>query len=50
MREPPNLTKEQLHVMLVLNNVQIVPLNVRKKNKEIPECDESSVTCDVGIA
>ena len=31
--EPPNVTKVQSHVMLVLHNVRIVPLNVRKKIK-----------------
>ena len=34
IREPSNVTKVQLHVMLVLCNVRIVPLNVRKKIKE----------------
>ena len=31
INEPPNVTKVQSHVMLVLHNVRIVPLNVRKK-------------------
>ena len=31
IREPPNVTKVQLHVMLVLHNVRMMPLNVRKK-------------------
>ena len=30
-REPPNVTKVQSHMMLVLHNVRMVPLNVRKK-------------------
>ena len=29
--EPLNLTRVQSHVMLVLNNMRIKPLNVRKK-------------------
>ena len=35
-REPENVTKVQLHVMLVQHNVRIVPSNVRKKIKELP--------------
>ena len=31
IREPPNVTKEQLHVMLKLHNVRMIPSNVRKK-------------------
>ena len=31
IRESSNMTKVQLHVMLVLRHVRIVPLNVRKK-------------------
>ena len=34
MREPPNVTKEQSHVMLGLYNVRMKPINVRKKIKE----------------
>ena len=30
-REPLNMTKVQSHVMFVLHNVRMVPLNVRKK-------------------
>ena len=30
-KEPPNVTKVQSHVMLVLHNMRMVPLNVRKK-------------------
>ena len=44
------MTKVQLHVMLVLHNVRMVPLNVRKKNKRTTECDKSSVTYDIGTA
>ena len=35
--------------MVVLLNVNIVPLNVRE-NKTIRECDKSAVTCDAGAA
>ena len=35
IREQPNVTKVQFYVMLVLHNVKMVPLNVRK-NKELP--------------
>ena len=49
-----NVTKVQSHVMLVLPNVTIEPLNVRKKKrkekKENYWCDKSTVTCDVGTA
>ena len=31
IREPPNVTKVQSHVILVLHNMRIVPSNVRKK-------------------
>ena len=31
IREPLNVTKVQLHVILVLHNVSMVPSNVRKK-------------------
>ena len=44
------MTKVQLHVMLVLHNVRMVPLNVRKKNKRTTERDKSSVTYDIGTA
>ena len=40
----PNVTKVQLHEILVLYNVRMVP-NV-KKNKGNTECDKSTVTCD----
>ena len=30
-REPPNVTKIQSHVMLVLHNVKMVPSNMEKK-------------------
>ena len=36
--------------MLVLHNVRMVPLNVRKKNKRTTERDKSSVTYDIGTA
>ena len=47
IREPPNVTKVQSHMMLVLRNVRIVSSNVRK-NKETTECDKSTITYDVG--
>ena len=31
IRKPPNVTKVQSHVMLVLHNVRMMPSNVRKK-------------------
>ena len=31
IREPPNVTKVQSHVMLVLHNVRMVPSNMKKK-------------------
>ena len=43
------MTKVQLHVMLVLHNMRMIPLNVRK-NKRTIECDKSIVTCDISIA
>ena len=47
IREPPNVTKVQSHMMLALHNVKIVPSNVRKKKKRTSECDKSTVTYDV---
>ena len=46
-REPPNVTKEQSHMMLELHNVMIEPTNVRE-NKGTTECDKSTVIWDVG--
>ena len=40
---PPNVTKVQLYVMLVLYNMRTVASNVRKKNKGTIECDKSMV-------
>ena len=40
------MTKVQSHVMLVLHNVRMVPLNVGK-NKGTTEYDKSTITCDV---
>ena len=34
IKEPPNVTKIQSYVMLVLHNVRMVQLNVRKKIRE----------------
>ena len=42
------MTKVQLHVILVLHNVKMVPSTVRKKNKGTTECDKSIITYDVG--
>ena len=39
----------QSHVMLILHNMRMIPLNVRK-NKGTTECDKRTVTCDVGTA
>ena len=38
------MTKVQSYVMLVLHNVRMVPLNVRK-NKGTTEYDKSTVIC-----
>ena len=42
-KEPPNVTKEQSHMMLELHNVMIEPTNVRK-NKGTTKCDKNTVT------
>ena len=47
IRESLNVTKIQSQVMLVLHNLRIVPLNVRK-NKRTTECDKITVICEVG--
>ena len=44
--EPPNMTRVQSHVMLVLHKVRMVPSNVRK-NKGTTECEKSTITCNV---
>ena len=36
IKEPPNVTKVQSHVMLVLHNIIMVPSNVKKKIREPP--------------
>ena len=41
------MTKELLHVMLALHNMRMKPSNVRK-NKGTSECDQRTVTCDIG--
>ena len=46
VKEPPNVTKVQSYVILVLHNMKMVPSNVRK-NKETTVCDKSTITCDV---
>ena len=33
IRKPPNMIKVQSHVILILHNVRMVPLNMRKKKK-----------------
>ena len=48
-RAPPNMTKLQSKVMLVLANMIMELSNVRKK-KGTTECDKSTVRCDVGTA
>ena len=35
-REPSNVIKVKLHIMLALHNVRIKPSNVRKKIRESP--------------
>ena len=45
-KKPPNVTKVQSHVMLVLHNIRMVPSNVRK-NKGTIEYDKDTITCDV---
>ena len=49
IRKPPNATKVQSHVMLILHNVWMVPLNVRK-NKKTTKYDKGTITCGVGTA
>ena len=49
IKEPPNVTKVQSHVMLVLYNVKMVPSNMRK-NKGTIDYNKITVTCDVGTA
>ena len=48
-KELPNVTKVQLHVMLVLRNSRMIPSNVRKKIKKSLNVIKSTVTCGVGI-
>ena len=46
INEPSNVTKIQSHVMLILHNVRMVPLNVRK-NKRSTECDKNTIIYDI---
>ena len=46
-REPPNVTKELLHMMLVLHNMRVKASNVRKIRRTT-KCDESIIKYDVG--
>ena len=47
IREPPNVTKVQLHVILVLC-FETNTIKYEEKNKGTTEYDKSTVTCDVG--
>ena len=47
LREPPNVTKELLNVMLELYIVRIELSNVRK-NKKTTKCGKRIITCDIG--
>ena len=49
-KKPLNVTKVLSNVMLVLPNMTIEPLNVRKKNKRTTKCDKRIVTCNIGTA
>ena len=40
------MTKIQSHVMLILHNVRMVPLNLRK-NKRSTECDKNTIIYDI---
>ena len=46
IRKPPNVTKIQSYVTLVLHNTRMAPSSVRE-NKGTMECEKSTVTCDV---
>ena len=47
IREPPNVTKVQSHVMLVLC-FKTGTIKCEEKNKETTEYNKSTITCDVG--
>ena len=48
IKEPQNVTKIQAHMMIVLHNIRMELLNVRKKKKRTTKYDKSIVKCDVG--
>ena len=51
IKESPNVTRVQSHVMLVLHNVRMKLSNVRKKKKKgTTKCDKKIITFDVGTA
>ena len=50
IKEPPNMTKEQSHMMLELHNMRMEPSNVRTIIKKTTKCDKRTVTCDVRTA
>ena len=49
IKEPPNMTKTQSHVILVLHNLRMILSNVRK-NMSTTKCGKSTIKCDVSIA
>ena len=49
IRVPPNVTKVQLEMMLILHIVIMELSNVRK-NQGTTKCEKSIDRCDVGIA
>ena len=44
------MTRVQLHVMFVLQNVMMKLLKMRKKKREPPNVIKSTIICDVGTA
>ena len=51
IREPPNVIRVLLYMMLELHNIRKKPLNVRKKEKKKkPSNVTRIVTCNVGSA
>ena len=50
VREPLNVRKELLYVILELHNVRMKLSNLRKKNKGTTICDKITVKCYIRTA
>ena len=53
-KRPPSVTKVQLHVMLILHNVRMIPSKVKKKGEPLnvtkdvstAQCEDDTIKCE----